>query len=785
MVTCDSAEYTAMRSSQSIQRRREPVRVWIPVAAIMLAACPTPPPKDPAPSQSNVVVVAEPPVEVALRDANDLLQKRELAGARSSIGRMLIGHPDHLEGRALQAMIFEALGDAREAAKSWARVERIMVYQGKQVPFDLQETLHSSALHYFKVGRLDRGRQFLDELWRRFPSSDWSVKAQLALGETEFHRARWSHVIQACTELARLRPTHTAVGRCRDLNRAARRMLEVGPEPSADAARWDWEHPLPQGNDLHDLWVSPGGEAIAVGDAGTILARHPGGKGFTVQRSPTRWALHGIGGAAIDSLYAVGAAGIVLRFDGKQWSVARKASPERPDLWALYSTGVGHLVAVGEGGTLVELKDGAWSERRVASVGLHGVWGADGALYAVGDGGTLLQARDGRWVTLGSDCYEDLWSVWGLGEAGIWAVGNRRTVVHFDGSKAKESIVGRAHFRDVWGVGGKIWAVGTSGDIATFDGKSWRSETSGTLVDLHGVAGAKAGELWAVGDGGTILQRRGKGWAFLAGGIPQRLVAVSTGPTAGSAIALGESGGLLRRIKGHWRPEVSLPAGRYRDLWSDGQRTIVVGERGLLMIRKGQKPWQRVVTDTPEDLSSVWGWDGGAVAVGTRGTVVRLLGDRVTKDDSGTGLDLRGVWGTSARSLYAVGNRGAIIRYDGERWSEQESGTLADLHAVWGSSPRSVYAVGATGTIVTLDRGKWRPVSSPVSQTLVDVWGSLAVDRVFAVSDRGGIVQYDGTSWKTLASPTSCLSAIHGDPSTGVIAVGCHGTILRLVPPSR
>jgi hypothetical protein len=763
------------------------VRSWIPVAAVVLVACPMPtPPKDPPPNQANVVVIAEPSVEVALRDAHELLLKRELTSARKSIGRMLIGHPDHLEGRVLQAMILGAAGATAEEAKSWGHVERILVYQGKQSPFELQPTLHAAALHYFTAGRLDRGRQFLDELWRRFPANDWSVKAQLALAESESGRARWSHVIQACTELARLRPAHAAVGRCRDLNRAARRMLELGPEPAVAAARWAWEHPLPQGNDLHDLWVSPRGDAVAVGDAGTILARLAGAKGFTVQISPTRWALYGLGGHALDSLYAVGAAGIVLRFDGKQWSVARKASPERPDLRAVHSTRAGQLVAVGEAGTIVELSDGAWSERRIASVGLRGVWGtADGLLYAVGDGGTLMQLKGGRWATLGSDCYEDLWSLWGPAEAGLWAVGNRRTVVHFDGAKAKESIVGRSSFRDVWGAGGKAWAVGTTGDIAHFDGKSWRSETSGTLVDLHGVAGAKAGEPWAVGEGGTILQRRGRGWTFVAGGIPQRLVAVAAGPTAGAALALGESGGLLRRIKGRWRAEASLPAGRYRDLWSDGQRTIVVGERGLMLTRKAQKAWQRVTTDSPEDLSSVWGWDAGAVAVGTRGTIIRLLGERVVKDDSGTGLDLRGVWGASARSLYAVGNRGVVVRYDGERWTEQESGTLADLHSVWGSSMQSVTAVGAAGTIVTLDRGKWRAVASPVSQTLVDIWGSLAVDRVFAVSDRGGIVQYDGTSWQTLASPTSCLSAIHGDPSTGVLAVGCHGTILRLVPPSN
>ena len=34
---------------------------------------------------------------------------------------------------------------------------------------------------------------------------------------------------------------------------------------------WDWENPLPQGNDLNDMWGSSSNAIFAVGSHGTIM----------------------------------------------------------------------------------------------------------------------------------------------------------------------------------------------------------------------------------------------------------------------------------------------------------------------------------------------------------------------------------------------------------------------------------------------------------------------------------------------------------------------------------
>ena len=244
-----------------------------------------------------MAVEAAPPLEESLRDALAQLLRKDLDGAQIALNRILIGHPEHLETRVLQAMLREARRERAEAAAVWNQVERILVYQGKMAPFALEETLEGAALHYVALDRPEQVRTFLDELWRRFPTGEVTARAQLRAAEIEAASRRWGRAIQRCGELIRIRATHPAAGRCRRLMVAARRMLELGPEPSPDADGWVWENPLPQGNTLHDVWVMPKGEVVAVGDAGTILRRGPGERAFRAMPSPTRWSLRRLWGS--------------------------------------------------------------------------------------------------------------------------------------------------------------------------------------------------------------------------------------------------------------------------------------------------------------------------------------------------------------------------------------------------------------------------------------------------------------------------------------------------------
>lgn len=763
----------------------------IPILLVLIltGACPSreaavgQPPTTPA-APARVSVVEEPAPAERVRRADAALAAGKTDEAEALIARLLTTRPDHLEGRVLRARLRRATGDEAGEKEAWSEVERILVFRGKQQPFQSERNLHAATRHYLAAERRQRARLFLDELWRRFATGEWSVKTQLLVAEMEFIRRRWDRVSEACGVLTRLRPDRVAeVKRCQELMRAAVRLQEVGPPPADGAAGWRWEHPLPQGNTLSGVWVSPRGKLFAVGKAGTIL--HGGRGRVSVARSSTRWPLHGVWGTSESSVYAVGAAGIVLHHDGKKWRTVRQAAPEHPDLWGVFSAAPGHVVAVGDRGTVVQLRGGKWTTSRPASVTLRGVWGVDpDNLFAVGAGGALVRLSDNQWRSLPSDAYEDLWSVWGSGPDHVLAAGNRMTVVQYDGTKSREDVVGRHHYRHVWGLGEKLaFAVGTSGAVARFNGRSWRPESSGTLVDLYGVGGSSRRDVWAVGQGGTVLRRRGTRWTRVAGGSREMLVAVVAGPGTGQGSALGEKGALLRRSRrGRWRVSETLPLlGRYTDLWSDGARSVAVGRRGLMVVRKGTS-WKQVKTGTPEDLLAVHGFEGGIVAVGTRGTVIRVQGDAVTRDVSPTGLDLHGVWALDGRRMLAVGNRGKVLRFDGTRWADEDSGVLRALFGVWITGDGSAaYAVGEGGVVIRHDGARWRAMKTPIAQRLADIWG-FSPTQVFAVSRRGSVIYYDGSSWTVQDCPAACLTAIHGDPATGVLAVGRCGSILRWQP---
>jgi hypothetical protein len=149
--------------------------------------------------------------------------------------------------------------------------------------------------------------------------------------------------------------------------------------------------------------------------------------------------------------------------------------------------------------------------------------------------------------------------------------------------------------------------------------------------------------------------------------------------------------------------------------------------------------------------------------------------------ESGTGQDLKGIWGSSATDVFAVGSGGTVIHYDGTGWSSMQSWTDKQLNAIWGSSPGNVFAVGVSGTILTFDGSTWSQMSSGITDELAQlkgVWGS-SDSNVFAVGTSGTILQFNGTIWTAMASGTSnFLNSVWGNSTDNVFTVGDMGTIL-------
>src|SRR3972149_4306042 len=92
----------------------------------------------------------------------------------------------------------------------------------------------------------------------------------------------------------------------------------TSPSIHAAGVNWSWANPLPQGNNLQDIVVSPG-LYVAVGDHGTVLTS-PDATAWTSETSGTTNNLWGI--AWDDAQYvAVGDGGTVLTSpDAATWT---------------------------------------------------------------------------------------------------------------------------------------------------------------------------------------------------------------------------------------------------------------------------------------------------------------------------------------------------------------------------------------------------------------------------------------------------------------------------------
>jgi hypothetical protein len=155
--------------------------------------------------------------------------------------------------------------------------------------------------------------------------------------------------------------------------------------------------------------------------------------------------------------------------------------------------------------------------------------------------------------------------------------------------------------------------------------------------------------------------------------------------------------------------------------------------------------------------------------------------------DSGTTVDLRGVWGSSGSNVFAVGGvsdklnfYGTILHYNGNAWSVMITGTIPPLYAVWGTSRNDVFAVGANGTILHYNGFRWTAMINPLRGTtnyLLGVWGSGRKD-VFAVGG-SAILHYNGCTWTSMTNgETPYLINVWGSSETDVYAVGQYGTLL-------
>jgi hypothetical protein len=235
------------------------------------------------------------------------------------------------------------------------------------------------------------------------------------------------------------------------------------------------------GMDLYGLWGRSASEVYAVGryelDGKPAVLRYDGA-GWTVQGPiPSHVsALSAVWGDA-SQLYLTGTGGQIYQDDPvghptQPYHLAAKTGgcPQlgdpAPILWAIDGSSIDNLLAAGDSGLVAHRDASGWvrlchPDSKVAYRAVFSVPGSKlfflGANYLglwrfAGRSAALLKIHEDR-GTKGVD-KQHLWSIWGTSAASIIAVGDRGTILYFDGSGSGARALPSPTTGALFGVGG-------------------------------------------------------------------------------------------------------------------------------------------------------------------------------------------------------------------------------------------------------------------------------------------------------------------------------------------
>lgn len=213
-------------------------------------------------------------------------------------------------------------------------------------------------------------------------------------------------------------------------------------------------------------------------------------------------SLAGVWGSSPDDVFIVGGksdAGEIYHYDGERWRGA--TLPTVPLLIWVYGFGPDDVYAVGVSGAMVHYDGEAWSAIETGTdLNLWGVFGfAPDDLWIVGgdpfEGAPILLHYDGTRfepAPIPAGPEHALFKVWGI-DGRVFAVGQQGLILGYDAGAWTRYDAGAeadADFVSLWGTSGDhIVAVGgrSGARIAKFDGARWETRAPSAFAGLNGV----------------------------------------------------------------------------------------------------------------------------------------------------------------------------------------------------------------------------------------------------------------------------------------------------------
>lgn len=494
------------------------------------------------------------------------------------------------------------------------------------------------------------------------------------------------------------------------------RKREICSEDSAGAgAGWCWRYPLPQGNDLHNVWGTAANNVWAVGERGVIL--HWNGTDWAGVPSPTTAALYGLHGSGPADVWAVGAGGVTVHFDGQSWREVLLPVPTTgKSLIAVWSLGPTDAWAVGTEGLVVRWNGSGWSAPAIMEFGsplnrrLMGIWGfAPDDVWVIGEG-VLLQ-WDGR----------------------AWKI-----------TRAPEAPVGYAT---------SIFARGRN-DVWLTDGYSYE----GALTHWNGTTWEK------------VLPYRGHYFTFVTGdGTADGFW------TLARATAYGQEGLIARRGPGR-APSDTVFDDNLARIWVAGpDQAWGVGMRGFLYRWNGQR-WEPFNGRPTPRTFGLWGYGPGNVwAINSAGHVLHFTDagweETARLPPPTSSYDgYADIGGSAPGDQWAVSAGGRIFHGDGRTWAELPA-VPKSLTAVWAPDARNAWIVGQNETVLRWDGSVWKQDAGSFYGHYDQVWGTSATDVWIGNYTRGIFRRGSDGTWKSVPAelrPTDEPGTLRGLAGSGL-----------------
>jgi len=397
---------------------------------------------------------------------------------------------------------------------------------------------------------------------------------------------------------------------------------------------------------FHHLWGSSADNLVASASQGYIWFQR---QGTSWKKSSSSTGIVYIGNSPTDQWLVSGGIGTGLSGDLQRWDGNTSTNPQK----------------------VISLPQGLGIRRMFAPPG-----DPQSPLFLVGEGGVVyhFDRKTSKLTTLlkgASANPATLRDVYGFAPNDVWAVGDAGTIAHYDGVKWQDlKKVTSANLKRLWGISsGELWAVGDLGTIVRIGNGQSAVVTSGTTENLNSVWGVKATQVYAVGSNATVLEWNGSAW--------------------GKNTATNAKGTLTA-------------------VWASGDRGVWIGGNNagaLSLIRYDGESWAPVIIPMPSqgpNVINIRGSSSNNVFVAVSGSLSRCIlrydGSTWSTINPAEPQVANGIATFGADSLYSIGEENQIY-IAGRRPPGLMPGPRY-FYGLWGSSAKDLWAVGELGSVL-------------------------------------------------------------------------------------